>query len=160
MRLSGTSMAAGVVSGMVAVILQNNQNLTPNALKMVLQYSSIPVKNDDGTYADVLTQGAGSVNASGAITLARAINPALALGEKWLTARRHAEHDHRRPDLRLGAADGVGQPHRARHGHHRRAAAVVGAQHRLGRRPGRRRQHRLGQQRRRQHRLGQPVRRR
>ena len=28
------------------VILQNNQNLTPNALKMVLQYSSIPVKND------------------------------------------------------------------------------------------------------------------
>ena len=46
MRLSGTSMAAGVVSGLAAVILQNNQNLTPNALKMVLQYSSIPVKND------------------------------------------------------------------------------------------------------------------
>ena len=70
-------MAAGVVSGVVAVILQNNQNLTPNALKMVLQYSSIPVKNDVGTYADVLTQGAGAVNAPGAITLARAINPML-----------------------------------------------------------------------------------
>ena len=76
MRLSGTSMAAGVVSGMVAIILQNNQNLTPNALKMVLQYSSIPVKKDDGTYADVLTQGAGSLNGNGAVTLARAINPA------------------------------------------------------------------------------------
>ncbi len=46
-------------------MLQTNQNLTPNALKMVLQYSSIPVKNDDGTYADVLTQGAGSINGSG-----------------------------------------------------------------------------------------------
>jgi serine protease AprX len=86
MRLSGTSMAAGVVSGVVAVILQNNQNLTPNALKMVLQYSSIPVRNDAGTYADVLTQGAGSLNANGAVTLARAINPVLAVGDKWLKA--------------------------------------------------------------------------
>jgi serine protease AprX len=86
MRLSGTSMAAAVVSGVVAVILQNNQNLTPNALKMVLQYSSIPVRNDGGTYADVLTQGAGSLNANGAVTLARAINPVLAVGNKWLKA--------------------------------------------------------------------------
>jgi len=86
MRLSGTSMAAGVVSGMVALILQSNQNLTPNALKMVLQYSSIPVTNDGGPGFDVLTHGAGSANAGGAITLARAINPALALGQKWLTA--------------------------------------------------------------------------
>src|SRR5687768_16287069 len=66
MRLSGTSMAAGVVSGMVAVILQNNQNLTPNTLKMVMQYSSIPVNIDGGGNADVLTQGAGSVNGRGA----------------------------------------------------------------------------------------------
>ncbi len=86
MRLSGTSMAAGVVSGVVAAILQNNQNLTPNALKMVLQYSSIPVKNDDGTYSDVLTQGAGALNPSGALMLASAINPARAVGAKWLTA--------------------------------------------------------------------------
>ncbi|MEO5739686.1 MAG: S8 family peptidase, partial [Vicinamibacterales bacterium] len=86
MRLSGTSMAAGVVSGMAALVLQNNPKLTPNALKMVLQYSSIPVKNDEGTYANVLTQGAGSINASGAVALARAINPAAVLGEKWLTA--------------------------------------------------------------------------
>jgi serine protease AprX len=86
MRLSGTSMAAGVVTGLAAIILQTNPNLTPNALKMVLQYSSIPVKNDAGTYADVLTQGAGAVNAPGAITLARAINPMLGPGEKWLTA--------------------------------------------------------------------------
>ena len=86
MRLSGTSMAAGVVSGVVAAILQNNQHLTPNAVKMVLQYSSIPVKNDDGTYLDALTQGAGSLNGSGAIMLARAINPTAAVGTQWLTA--------------------------------------------------------------------------
>jgi serine protease AprX len=86
MRLSGTSMAAGVVSGLVATVLQNNPNLTPNALKMVLQYSSIPVKQEDGTYYDALTQGAGSINGSGAITLARAINPGAAVGTEWLTA--------------------------------------------------------------------------
>ena len=85
MRLSGTSMAAGVVSGMVATILQQNPKLTPNALKMVLQYSSIPVKQDDGTYYDALTQGAGSLN-GGAVTLARAINPAASVGSEWLTA--------------------------------------------------------------------------
>ena len=86
MRLSGTSMAAGIVSGMAALILQNNQKLTPNALKMVLQYSSIPVTSDEGPGFDVLTHGAGSANGSGAITLARAINTELALGEKWLMA--------------------------------------------------------------------------
>ena len=85
MRLSGTSMAAGVVSGMVATILQSNPALTPNALKMVLQYSSIPVKQDDGTYADALMQGAGSINGIGALALARAINPGAAVGTSWLT---------------------------------------------------------------------------
>ena len=86
MRLSGTSMAAGVVSGTVATVLQQNPHLTPNAMKMVLQYSSIPVKQDDGTYADALTQGAGSVNGGGAVALARVIDPTAALGTNWLTA--------------------------------------------------------------------------
>jgi serine protease AprX len=85
MRLSGTSMAAAVASGMVAQVLQNNRGLTPNALKMVLQYSSIPVKNEDGTYPNVLTQGAGGINA-GAVTLARAINPSAPTGSNWLLA--------------------------------------------------------------------------
>ena len=84
MRLPGTSMAAGVVSGMAAMILQANQNLTPNVLKMVLQYSSIPVANDDGSESGVLSSGAGSVNGGGALVLARAINPTAAIGRKWL----------------------------------------------------------------------------
>jgi serine protease AprX len=85
MRLSGTSMAAGVVSGVVAQVLHSNRALTPNALKMVLQYAALPVTQDDGTYYDVLTQGAGSINATGATRLARAINPATAIGSSWLT---------------------------------------------------------------------------
>ena len=148
MRLSGTSMAAGVVSGMVAIILQNNENLTPNALKMVLQYSSIPVKQDDGTYYNVLTQGGGSINGIGAVALARAINPAARARPGLADGECHPEHDDWRTDLRLVAADGLGQSHRARHGRHYRAAAGLGARHRLGRRPRGRRQHRLGQPRR------------
>ena len=87
MRLKGTSMAAGVVSGLAALVLETNGGLTPNALKMVLQYSSIPVKDDKG-YADALTQGAGAINAGGALTLAAAIDPAVAVGEKWLRTAR------------------------------------------------------------------------
>ena len=76
MRLSGTSMAAGVVSGVVAMVLQNNQRLTPNAVKMVLA-----VFGDSGEGRrrrlrwTSLTQGAGRSNGSGALALARAINP-------------------------------------------------------------------------------------
>jgi serine protease AprX len=86
MRLSGTSMAAGVTSGLIGLVLQTNPGLTPNALKMVLQYSSIPVRSDDGGYANALIQGAGSINAAGALTLAAAINPAAEVGSRWLTA--------------------------------------------------------------------------
>ncbi len=37
MRLNGTSMAAGVVSGFVTLMLQTNPTLTPNALKALLE---------------------------------------------------------------------------------------------------------------------------
>ena len=65
MSLSGTSMSAPVVTGTVALMLQANPALTPNAVKSILQYTS-------QTYAgyDPLTQGAGFLNADGAIALA------------------------------------------------------------------------------------------
>jgi serine protease AprX len=85
MRLSGTSMAAGVTSGMVALVLEMNPGLTPNALKAVVQYTAIPVLTDEGPAADGLTQGAGQINGGGAIALARSINTDAPVGKRWLT---------------------------------------------------------------------------
>ncbi len=65
MSLSGTSMSAPVVTGTVALMLQANPSLTPNAVKGILQYTA-------QQYAgyDALTQGAGFLNAKGAVELA------------------------------------------------------------------------------------------
>jgi serine protease AprX len=70
--LSGTSMAAPVVSGTVALMLQANPSLTPNAVKAILQYTS-----ETRTGYDHLTQGAGFLNARGAVELA------VATGGDW-----------------------------------------------------------------------------
>jgi serine protease AprX len=66
LSLSGTSQATPVVSGTVALMLQAAPALTPNLVKAILQYTS-------QAYAgyDALTQGAGFLNAHGAIELAR-----------------------------------------------------------------------------------------
>jgi serine protease AprX len=66
LSLSGTSVAAPVVSGTVALMLQANPALTPNAVKAILQYTAQPYPG-----YDVLTQGAGFLNAQGAVKLAR-----------------------------------------------------------------------------------------
>jgi serine protease AprX len=87
LTLSGSSMAAAVTSGVVALVLQaHNQNpyryqraLTPNLVKGVLEYSAIPIAS-----ADALTQGAGEINAAGAITLATGIDTSRPLGAVWL----------------------------------------------------------------------------
>jgi serine protease AprX len=80
MRLTGTSMAAGLVSGLAGLVLQANPSLTPNALKAVLQYSAVPMAAEN-----FLTQGAGEVS-GGAVALAQAIDPSVAVGAKWLVA--------------------------------------------------------------------------
>jgi serine protease AprX len=66
LSLSGTSQAAPVVAGTVALMLQANPALTPNAVKAILQYTS-----ETNAGYDPLTQGAGFINAHGAIELAR-----------------------------------------------------------------------------------------
>jgi len=84
MRLSGTSMAVGVASGVVALVLHTNPGLTPNALKAVLEFSAIPVVDSTGKPFDALTQGAGGINGAGAIALAGAIDASQPVGGKWL----------------------------------------------------------------------------
>jgi hypothetical protein len=84
MRLSGTSMAAAVTSGVIALTLNVNPNLTANAMKAILQYSAIPVLNTAGGEADLLTQGAGQINGGGAIALAWVIVADAPIGSKWL----------------------------------------------------------------------------
>ena len=66
LSLTGTSMAAPVVTGTVALMLQANPSLTPNAVKAILQYTAqnSPVYN-------TLTEGSGLLNARGAVQLAR-----------------------------------------------------------------------------------------
>ena len=82
--LSGTSMAAAVTTGVVALELDANAHqlkapLTPNAAKAILEYTAIKLPN-----ADVLTQGAGQINAAGAIELAGKIDTTVAVGKSWL----------------------------------------------------------------------------
>ncbi len=64
--LSGTSQATPVVTGTVALMLQANPTLSPNAVKAILQYTAQQYEG-----YDALTQGAGFLNARGAVDLAR-----------------------------------------------------------------------------------------
>jgi serine protease AprX len=66
LSLSGTSMAAPVVTGTIALMMQANPNLTPNAVKAILEYTAQAY-----TGYDALTQGAGFLNSVGAVRLAR-----------------------------------------------------------------------------------------
>jgi serine protease AprX len=71
LTLSGTSMAAPVVAGTVALMLQANPSLTPNAVKAILQFTAEQRQEYDGN-----AQGAGFLNARGAVGLAKAFGSA------------------------------------------------------------------------------------
>ena len=87
MALSGTSMAASVATGVVADIIAASRDAsggkspTPNTVKAILEFTAAQIPN-----ADVLTQGAGSINAAGAIALAGAIDTRTPLSSPWLAA--------------------------------------------------------------------------
>jgi len=83
--LSGTSMAAAVATGVVALELDANARqlsapLAPNAAKAILEYTSVKLAK-----TNVLAQGTGQINAAGASELAGAINTAAPAGAWWLT---------------------------------------------------------------------------
>jgi serine protease AprX len=68
LSLSGTSMSAPVVAGTVALMIQANPALTPNLAKAILQYTA-----EHRSRYDDLTQGAGFLNARGAVQLAKSL---------------------------------------------------------------------------------------
>src|SRR5262249_12145129 len=68
MQLSGTSVAAPVVAGAVALLLPKNPGLTPPLIKAILQYTAQQVNG-----ANILQQGAGLLNIEGATRLAGAL---------------------------------------------------------------------------------------
>src|SRR3989442_675383 len=70
MRLSGTSMSTGVVSGAVALMLQANPGLTPNMVKAILMYTAQVMNGPD-----LFEQGAGMLNVEGAVRLAKSLSP-------------------------------------------------------------------------------------
>lgn len=111
LRLSGSSMATGVVSGLVAVVMDANRagaaqrwedyqnslkrnqrepfvgppSLSPNAVKALLEYSATPIHNAAGVRYGALEQGAGLVNGVGALALAYYIDSTRGAGQYWLT---------------------------------------------------------------------------
>jgi serine protease AprX len=83
MVLSGTSMSSAVVAGTVALMLQANPGLTPNMVKAILMYSAQVMNGPD-----LFEQGAGELNAEGAVRMALALSQragSLLTGQKLLT---------------------------------------------------------------------------
>ena len=72
MFLSGTSMAAPVVAGGAALLLQANPSLTPNLVKTLLMYTAQPLAGFNN-----FEQGAGQLNLEGAMRLARLVRTDL-----------------------------------------------------------------------------------
>jgi serine protease AprX len=92
-RMSGTSMATAVTTGVIALMLEANRaadpytenpSLTQNAVKAMLQYSSVSVKDPQGVEYEPLVEGAGAINAKGAIDLARFAETSAPVGTPWL----------------------------------------------------------------------------
>jgi len=66
--MSGTSQAAGVASGVAALMLQKNPELSPNDIKCRLMSSARAATNPDGSLAySLFQQGTGLVNAWDAV---------------------------------------------------------------------------------------------
>ena len=62
--MSGTSQATAVISGVVALMIQRDENLSPDELKYRLMANARPAVDDNGDLADtVFQQGAGMVHA-------------------------------------------------------------------------------------------------
>jgi hypothetical protein len=78
LALSGTSMASPVVTGTIALMLEANPSLTPNLVKAILQYTA------ENKRFRPLAQGAGFLNARGAVELSRSFAAGRSLSRSRL----------------------------------------------------------------------------
>ena len=94
MLLSGTSMASAVATGSIALLVEANRSangypqhpsLTPNAVKALLEYTSVGIHDNAGVEYNALRKGAGSINPKGAIDVGRTIDTSTPRGNWWLT---------------------------------------------------------------------------
>ena len=69
-------MAAPVVAGTVALMLNANPSLTPAMVKLILQFTAQPLPSlaNVNPLMSMLNQGAGYMNADGAVRLAEAFD--------------------------------------------------------------------------------------
>ncbi len=84
---SGTSFAAPVVSGTVALMLDANKSLTPLLVKAILLKSAQELTGFGSKHSSVFSQGAGLVNSAAAVQFANAVVPnadKLVAGDKVL----------------------------------------------------------------------------
>lgn len=107
LKLSGSSMATAVVSGLAAVMMEAHDYgaqqryqsswknrklswyvppplLTPNDVKMMLQYSATPLRDANGLPYDALTEGTGEIDGLGSLTLAYYADTAQPIGATWM----------------------------------------------------------------------------
>jgi serine protease AprX len=83
LRLSGTSIAAAVTSGVAALVIQASRQddgtqASPKLVKEILSYTATPLSG-----YDALTQGHGALNAAGAIAVAKALSQGNAPAKWW-----------------------------------------------------------------------------
>jgi serine protease AprX len=82
MTLSGTSMSAPQVAGTAALMLEANPHLSVGTVRAILEFTAQRLPD-----ATLLAQGAGQLNALGAVRLARLVKPGVARGQIWLKSQ-------------------------------------------------------------------------
>src|SRR5262245_39332927 len=106
LQLSGTSMAAAVVSGAVSLVLDRQPRLSPLAVRGLLQYSS------EASGEGMLASGTGRLNVVGALSMPRPqLAPAIAgetqIPSRLLSAARPAIVDANGSNILWGSADNI-----------------------------------------------------